>query len=55
MRTLEDILKSLPEDRRRRATEEFERLQREEASRRIWDMQANKCRDFANIASRFTR
>lgn len=55
MRNLDDLLDYLPEDRRKRVIEEFERLQRESAARRIWDMQAEKCRDFANIASRFTR
>lgn len=39
----------------RAAEEELRRREREEAMRRIWDAQAAKCRDFANIASGFTR
>jgi len=55
MKSFDEVMAELPEDMRKRVDEAYERMQREDAARRIWDMQADKCREFANIASRFTR
>lgn len=52
--SLNDLLAGMSEDQRKRVDEEFRRLKAEYELEQIFTNQAEKAREFANIASRFT-